>query len=72
MLVWGIIYDPKELPGVSTAGLGLDGVLHGPFLNKPYLILIVRLRFDSLGLPPYPVPCRWAYPVSPRLPAPSR
>jgi hypothetical protein len=24
----GTIYDPRELPGVSTAGLGLDGVLH--------------------------------------------
>jgi hypothetical protein len=24
----GTIYDPRELPRVSTAGLGLDGVLH--------------------------------------------
>jgi hypothetical protein len=24
----GIIYDPRELPGVSTVDLGLDGVLH--------------------------------------------
>jgi hypothetical protein len=24
----GTIYDPGELPGVSTAGPGLDGVLH--------------------------------------------
>jgi hypothetical protein len=23
----GTIYDPRELPGVSTTGLGLDGVL---------------------------------------------
>jgi hypothetical protein len=23
----GTIYDPKELPGVSTAGPGVDGVL---------------------------------------------
>jgi hypothetical protein len=23
----GIIYDPRELPGVSTIGLGVDGVL---------------------------------------------
>jgi hypothetical protein len=28
-LCWstGIIYDPRELPGVSTTGPGLDGVL---------------------------------------------
>jgi hypothetical protein len=27
---WSVrtIYDPRELPGVSTAGLGVDGVLH--------------------------------------------
>jgi hypothetical protein len=26
----GTIYDPRELPGVSTASLGVDGVLqHG-------------------------------------------
>jgi hypothetical protein len=24
----GTIYDPRELSGVSTAGPGLDGVLH--------------------------------------------
>jgi hypothetical protein len=24
----GTIYDPRELPGVSVACLGLDGVLH--------------------------------------------
>jgi hypothetical protein len=24
----GTIYDPKELPGVSTVGSGVDGVLH--------------------------------------------
>jgi hypothetical protein len=24
----GTIYDPRELPGVSTVVLGLDGVLH--------------------------------------------
>jgi hypothetical protein len=24
----GTIYDPRELPGVSTADLGLDVVLH--------------------------------------------
>jgi hypothetical protein len=31
-LCWsvGTIYDPRELPGVSTAGLGLDGVLQAP------------------------------------------
>jgi hypothetical protein len=23
----GTIYNPRELPGVSTAGLGVDGVL---------------------------------------------
>jgi hypothetical protein len=23
----GIIYDPRELPGVSTIGPGLDGIL---------------------------------------------
>jgi hypothetical protein len=29
-LCWsvGTIYDPRELPGVSTAGPGVDGVLH--------------------------------------------
>jgi hypothetical protein len=29
-LCWsvGIIYDPRELPGVSTAGPRVDGVLH--------------------------------------------
>jgi hypothetical protein len=28
-LCWsmGMIYDPRGLPGVSTAGLGVDGVL---------------------------------------------
>jgi hypothetical protein len=25
----GMIYDPRGLPGVSTAGLGVDGVLQG-------------------------------------------
>jgi hypothetical protein len=27
---WSVetIYDPKELPGVSTTGPGVDGVLH--------------------------------------------
>jgi hypothetical protein len=24
----GTIYDPRELPGVSTADPGMDGVLH--------------------------------------------
>jgi hypothetical protein len=31
-LCWyvGMVYDPRGLPGVSTAGLGVDGVLqHG-------------------------------------------
>jgi hypothetical protein len=26
----GTIYDPRELPGVSTPGLGVDGVLQQP------------------------------------------
>jgi hypothetical protein len=25
--LWGTIYDPRELPGVSITGPGLDGVL---------------------------------------------
>jgi hypothetical protein len=33
----GTIYDPRELPGVSTAGPGLDGVLHaGSVIAAPY------------------------------------
>jgi hypothetical protein len=31
----GTIYDPRELPGVSTAGLGVDGVLQ--VVSKPTL-----------------------------------
>jgi hypothetical protein len=27
--LWGTIYDPRELPRVSTAGPGVDGVLQG-------------------------------------------
>jgi hypothetical protein len=25
----GMVYGPRGLPGVSTTGTGLDGVLHG-------------------------------------------
>jgi hypothetical protein len=37
----GTIYDPSELPGVSIAGPGLDGVLHfvkGSATFKPICI----------------------------------
>jgi hypothetical protein len=36
-LCWsvGTIYDPRELPGVSTASPGLDGVLQ--VVSKPTL-----------------------------------
>jgi hypothetical protein len=36
-LCWsvGMIYDPRELPAVSTAGLGLDMVLQ--VVSKPTL-----------------------------------
>jgi hypothetical protein len=30
----GTIYDPSDLPGVSTAGPGLDGVLHKAFFTE--------------------------------------
>jgi hypothetical protein len=34
-LCWsvGTIYDPRELPGVSTVGPGMNGVLHCNTLN---------------------------------------
>ena len=44
----------------------------GSFLNKLYLILIVRPRSEGLGPPRNPIPCHCAWPVSPPLPAPSR
>jgi hypothetical protein len=31
----GIIYDPKELPGVSTAGPRVDGVLQLALIRAP-------------------------------------
>jgi hypothetical protein len=36
-LCWsvGTIYDPSELPGVSTAGLGFGGVLHRSGWRRP-------------------------------------
>jgi hypothetical protein len=34
-------YDPRELPEVSTAGLGLDGMLHGVMLISAMKYLFV-------------------------------
>jgi hypothetical protein len=36
----GIIYDPRELPGVSTTGLGVDGVLQDLSWKTPRLQLV--------------------------------
>jgi hypothetical protein len=58
----GTIYNPRELPGVSTAGLGVDGVLQvvsepnltilkgkcalGPFLS----ILVIECQHKCLNV----------------------
>jgi hypothetical protein len=49
----GTIYDPRELPGVSTASLGVDGVLHHAradfqtFLNCSLKPILVTTHFKS-------------------------
>ena len=35
----GTIYDPRELTGVSTAGLELDEVLHLAYDNLAFLVV---------------------------------
>jgi hypothetical protein len=40
----GMIYDPRELPGVSTAGTGVDGLLQ--IVSKP---INVHLFLRSLS-----------------------
>jgi hypothetical protein len=55
--VW-TIYDPRELSGVSTTGLGLDGVLHiiikidistlANYYVSLVIIIIIFSEYDSL------------------------
>jgi hypothetical protein len=53
-LCWSMrtIYYPRELPGVSTAGPGLDGVLH-----RHILTCALSHRHAGLGVD---TGCRWA------------
>jgi hypothetical protein len=37
----GTIYDPRELPGVSTADPGVDGVLHKRSPRLPYIYIYI-------------------------------
>jgi hypothetical protein len=57
-LCWyvGTIYDTRELPGVNTAGSGVDGVLHALWIGEsppPHLRIwgpSSRLRIEELPL----------------------
>jgi hypothetical protein len=46
----GTIYDPRELPGLNTAGPGVDGVLHFSF------VIDQNLYFGVAKLSPPPEP----------------